>query len=75
MPVSVNMLFNLALPLIEKAMLLMLMLVPAIRACEKSQFKRSVQRMFILSISDRDGGNSTLMKAVYRDGKSLGSSW
>jgi len=28
-----------------------------------------------ISISDRDGANSTLMKAVYRDGKMLGYSW
>jgi len=38
MPVSVNMLFTVVLLLIEKVVLLMLMLVPAIRACEKSQF-------------------------------------
>jgi hypothetical protein len=37
-PVSVNMLFGDILLLIEKVVLLMLMLVPAIRACEKSRF-------------------------------------
>jgi len=30
--------------------------------------------MLIFWISDRDGGNGTLIKVVYRDGKSLGSS-
>jgi len=37
-PVSVNMRFNVVLPLIEKVAPLMLMLVPAIRACERSRF-------------------------------------
>jgi len=37
-PVSGNMLFSVILPLIEKVVLLMLMLVPAIRACEKPGF-------------------------------------
>ena len=32
------MLFNDVFPLIKKVVLLVLMLVPAIRACEKSQF-------------------------------------
>ena len=53
----------------------MLMLVSAIRACEKSRFWRLVQRMLIFRISDRDGGNGTLIKAMYRDGMLLGSSW
>ena len=35
---SVNILFNDVLSLIEKVVLLMLMLVPAIRECEKSRF-------------------------------------
>ena len=38
MPVSVNMLFNFVPPLIENVVLLLLMLVPAIQACEKSRF-------------------------------------
>jgi len=37
-PVSVNILFSVILPLIEKVVLLALMLVPAIRACEISRF-------------------------------------
>ena len=62
-------------PLIEKAVLLMLMLVPAIQACAKSLFCQSIQRLLIFSISDRDGEKSDLTKAVYRDGKSMGSPW
>jgi hypothetical protein len=37
-PVSVNILFDVVLPLIEKVVLLMLMLIPAIRACERFRF-------------------------------------
>jgi hypothetical protein len=54
--------------------LLMLMLVPAIRACAKSWVFQAIQRLLIFSISDRNGKNSTLTNAVYRDGKSLGYS-
>ena len=54
--------------------LLMLMLVPAIRACAKSRFCQVIQRMLISQLLDRDGANSTLTQAVYRDGKTLGYS-
>jgi len=74
-PVSVNMPFNVILPLIEKLVLLMLMLIPAIWACEKSRFWRSVQCILTFSISDKDGGNGTLIKVVYCEGEALGSAW
>jgi hypothetical protein len=74
--VSVNVLFNVVPPLIKRSLvLLMLMLVPAIRACAKSRFFQAVQHLLIFSILDRDGENSTLTKVVYRDGKSLAYSW
>ena len=53
--------------------LLMFILVPAIRACAKSRLFQSVQCLLMFSISDRDGANTSLTKAVYRKGKSLGS--
>jgi len=70
----VNISFNVDLPLIEEVVLLMLMLVPAIQACENTCFDDWFSAL-IFSISDKDGGNTTLIKAVYRDGKSLGSGW
>jgi len=74
MPVSVNMLFNDIVPLIKKVVLLNLMLIPAIRCVRNPSFGDRFQRMLIFSISDRDGDNGTLIKAVYRDGKFLEAS-
>ena len=74
-PVGLNMLFNEDLHLNEKVVLLTLILVPPIRACEKSWFWGSVQRKLMFSISDRDGRNGTLIEVVYPNGKSLGCSW
>jgi hypothetical protein len=51
-----------------KAVMLILILVPGIRACKKISVL-IIYFTFIISV--RSSGNSALIKVVYRDGKTL----